>query len=147
MESHSNILYQLMNTKVIFCDELPILGLFLHSILGWVYFCWILVQDPEVKRIRIQGGSGSQTHFAQQFPKCISRRPSILVASAIQIVTSIIAAFSVNYIMFIVFRLSISNKPSQAKFNSWKLTIKLRWYLHCHNPGTFRLDLSLVQYI
>ena len=36
------------------------------------------------------------------------RRPSILIAAVIQIVSSIIASFSVNYIMFIFFRFLIA---------------------------------------
>jgi len=81
--------------------------------MGWTTVSeWDLVCDRIALLSTVQG-----SYMGGVFVGCIfwgwcsdkfGRRPSILIASAIQIVSSIIAAFSVNYMMFIFFRFLIA---------------------------------------
>jgi len=81
--------------------------------MGWTTVSeWDLVCERTALLSTVQG-----SYMGGVFVGCLfwgwasdkfGRRPSIMVASAIQIVSSIIAAFSVNYIMFIFFRFLIA---------------------------------------
>jgi OCT family organic cation transporter-like MFS transporter 4/5 len=81
--------------------------------MGWTTVSeWNLVCDRTALLSTVQG-----SYMGGVFVGCIfwgwasdkyGRRPSILIASVIQMVTSIIAAFSVNYIMFIFFRFLVA---------------------------------------
>jgi len=81
--------------------------------MGWTTVSeWDLVCDRTALLSTVQG-----SYMGGVFVGCIfwgwasdkfGRRPSILIASVIQIVSSIIAAFSVDYIMFIFFRFLIA---------------------------------------
>merc|ERR1719336_2103176 len=73
---------------------------------------WNLVCDRTALLSTVQG-----SYMGGVFVGCLfwgwasdkfGRRPSILVAALIQIVSSVIAAFSVNYVMFIFFRFIIA---------------------------------------
>lgn len=81
--------------------------------MGWTTVSeWNLVCERTALLSTVQG-----SYMGGVFVGCIfwgwasdkfGRRPSIIIASVIQIVASIVAAFSVNYIMFIFFRFLVA---------------------------------------
>jgi len=95
-------------TETVFCESWNY-----ATDMGWTTVSeWDLVCSRTALLSTVQG-----SYMGGVFVGCIfwgwasdkfGRRPSILVASVIQIISSIIASFSVNYIMFIFFRFLIA---------------------------------------
>ena len=95
-------------TNIVGCDSWEF-----ATDMGWTTVSeWNLVCDRTALLSTVQG-----SYMGGVFVGCLfwgwasdkfGRRPSILIAAIIQIISSIIASFSVNYIMFIFFRFLIA---------------------------------------